>query len=104
MYYACMWLLRLMDGCTSHLVGMPGSSVSIEHDNYPVPVGTGKVEVCAAYYGTQPLASDTTVQLRTLENPMFPGPSQGKCLPLLPTKYRNTYLYVLPIHMQVELL
>lgn len=59
---------------------MPGPSMSMEHDNYPVPVGTGKVDVCAVYYGSQPLASDATVQLRTLENPMYPGPSQGMCL------------------------
>ena len=61
-----------------HHIDLQGPSFSVEYDNYPVTESAGEVEVCVAYYGTQSLASSATVQLRTLDNPMFPGQSPGK--------------------------
>ena len=57
------------------------SSISIEHDNYPVMENAGKVSVCASYYGSQPLASDVSVTLQTLDsalNSLVGGSSQGE--------------------------
>ena len=57
---------------------MQQSSISIEHDNYPVMEDAGKVSVCASYFGSQPLASNVFVTLSTLDstsNPLAGGSS-----------------------------
>ena len=56
---------------------MQGPTFSIQHSDYPAVESAGEVTVCVAYYGTQPLAADTTVQLSTDDDPANPGQSPG---------------------------
>ena len=85
--------------CTHH-IDLQGPSFSVEYDNYPATESAGEVEVCVAYYGTQPLASDATVQLRTLDNPVLPGQSPGKYNNILVHRSGGNYvIQIYPWHL-----
>lgn len=73
---------------------MRGPTFSIEHSDYPAVESTEEVKVCVAYYGTQPLAANTTVQLSTDDNPVFQGQSSGiSTHPVSLSPYIHTYMY-----------
>ena len=67
---------------------MRGPTFSIQHSNYPAVESAGEVTVCVAYYGTRPLAANTTVELSTDDDPVFPGQSPG-------TLYMSTHAVTL---------